>query len=193
MSKQTKLTCKELAPKLWRDFEKLFGANGACGGCWCMSWRVEKGESWDEMKGAEAKARMRSMILAGEAHGVLAYADGEPVGWASLGKRREYPKLDRSPSLKCDDADDVWSIPCFYVKTGFRGQGVASALLAEARKVVKKHGGKILEGYPVKPQKATGKIPAAFAWTGTRPLFAKAGFKIVGNRDGGKQRVRADV
>ena len=28
------------------------------------------------------------------------------------------------------------------------------------------------------------------AFTGTRPLFAKHGFKIVGNKDGGKQRVR---
>ena len=23
----------------WKDFETLFGERGACGGCWCMSWR----------------------------------------------------------------------------------------------------------------------------------------------------------
>ena len=23
----------------WSDFEFLFGDRGACGGCWCMSWR----------------------------------------------------------------------------------------------------------------------------------------------------------
>jgi hypothetical protein len=34
---------------------------------------------------------------------------------------------------------------------------------------------------------------AAFAWTGTRRLFAAHGFKVVGNRDGGKQRVRLAV
>jgi hypothetical protein len=27
------LRCEELAPKLWPAFERLFGANGACGGC----------------------------------------------------------------------------------------------------------------------------------------------------------------
>ena len=24
------------------DFEELFGANGACGGCWCMFWRLPR-------------------------------------------------------------------------------------------------------------------------------------------------------
>jgi len=33
-------------------------------------------------------------------------------------------------------------------------------------------------------------IPAAFAWTGTRPMFDRAGFKPVGPRDGAKQRMR---
>ena len=52
-----KIETKELTPKLWPDFERLFGANGACGGCWCMSWRIEKGEKWEEVKGACAKKR----------------------------------------------------------------------------------------------------------------------------------------
>ncbi len=47
----------------------------------------------------------------------------------------------------------------------------------------------IVEGYPVKPNK-DGQYIAAFSWTGTRELFKNAGFRVVGNRDGGKQRVR---
>jgi hypothetical protein len=50
---------------------------------------------------------------------------------------------------------------------------------------------KIIEGYPVKPSKTyKSAIPAAFAWTGAQPLFLNAGFEIVGNKNGGKQRVR---
>lgn len=30
------LSFHPLTQKLWRDFEMLFGENGACGGCWCM-------------------------------------------------------------------------------------------------------------------------------------------------------------
>jgi hypothetical protein len=29
-----------LTPERWHDLEQLFGTRGACGGCWCMWWRV---------------------------------------------------------------------------------------------------------------------------------------------------------
>jgi hypothetical protein len=48
----------------------------------------------------------------------------------------------------------------------------------------------LAEGYPVKPAKDGKPLPAAFAWTGTRSLFAGAGFEVVGNPEGGKARVR---
>lgn len=181
---------RDLTPALWPAYVKLFGKNGACGGCWCMFWRVEKGEKWSAVSGAKAKRRMHALVSRGEAHGVLAFADGEPVGWCAYGRRPEFARLDRAPSFACDDAAKVWSLPCFYVKSGFRGQGVAGALLAGALAMMKKRGAKLAEGYPVKPAKSGAPTPAAFAWTGTRPLFAAAGFKVVGNRSGGKQRVR---
>lgn len=181
---------KELTPKLWPAFEKLFGKNGACGGCWCMTWRIEKGERWEDVKGPTAKRRMKALVTQGKALGVLAFAGDEPVGWCAYGPRTDFPKLDRAPTLACDDAERVWSIPCFFVKNGWRGKGVASALLQHAVQSLRQRGAEIAEGYPVKPSKGGEKIPAAFAWTGTRPLFAACGFKVVGNHNGGKQRVR---
>lgn len=173
-----KIITKELKPSFWNDLEILFGSNGACGGCWCMSWRTEKGENWENIKGNNAKNRFKKLVTSGKAHGVLAYADGVPVGWCSFDRRKDYPKLDRAPSFKCTDANDVGSIPCFFVKNGYRGKGIAGKLLEHAEKVMKKMKFKILEGYPVKPSKAyKDKIPAAFAWTGTQPLFLKAGFE----------------
>ena len=35
------ITYKELSKSTWNDFETLFGNNGACGGCWCMYWRLK--------------------------------------------------------------------------------------------------------------------------------------------------------
>ena len=67
--------------------------------------------------------------------------------------------------------------------------GVSKALLAAALRAMKEHGCKIVEGYPLKPGK-DGQYIAAFSWTGTQSLFSKAGFRVVGNKDGGKQRVR---
>jgi len=186
------IQCKALTPELWPAVEKLFGANGACGGCWCMYWRTQKGERWEDLKGERAKRRLKRLVANGEALGVLAFDGGEPVGWASLGPRRDYAKLDRAPSFACQDAGEVWSIPCFFVRSGQRGRGVSRALLAAAEQLAQKSGARTLEGYPVRP-KGDGRYPAAFAWTGTRPLFDSAGFALVGNADGGKQRVRKEL
>jgi len=184
-----KIETRKLTPDLWTDVENLFGANGACGGCWCMSWRIEKGQKWEEIKGATAKQRFKKGILNCSIRGILAYADSQPVGWCTFGPRTDFSKLDRAPSFKCGDAENVWSIPCFFVKSGFRGVGVSTALLSAALRAMKKQGCKIIEGYPSKPGK-DGQYIAAFSWTGTQSLFSKAGFRVVGNKDGGKQRVR---
>jgi GNAT superfamily N-acetyltransferase len=185
-----KIETRELEPGLWPELEQLFGANGACGGCWCMSWRRQRGDDWQKDKGAVNKTRLMKLVTAGKAHGILAFSAGRPVGWCSFDRRVDYFRLNRAPSLRCDDADQVWSIPCFFVHKDFRGQGVASALLRHALTAMKALGATIAEGYPVKPFKSGEKTPAAFAWTGTRSLFAKQGFVVVGNPDGGRQRVR---
>lgn len=184
------LETRELTPDLWPDLETLFGPRGACGGCWCMSWRTPKAERWDDIKGEEAKRRMRALVELGQAHGILAFEDGRAVGWCAFGPRRDFAKLDRAPSFKCDDADEVWSIPCFFVAKGHHGKGVAKAMLAHALKAIADRGGTIAEGYPVKPARDGKLLPAPFVWTGTRPIFDAAGFEIAGNEDGGKQRVR---
>ncbi|HVH40875.1 MAG TPA: GNAT family N-acetyltransferase [Labilithrix sp.] len=185
-----KIETEVLTPAHWPDVEALFGDNGACGGCWCMSWRVEKGERWEDLKGPKAKARFKQLVSSGEARGILAYVDGEPVGWAAMGPRRDFPRLDRAPSFECDDADRVWSMPCFFVKAGHRGRGVAEALMKAAMTEMRRRKVRIVEGYPVRPKNVGSKIPAAFAWTGPRALFDAAGFVVVGNEGGGKERVR---
>lgn len=181
---------KELGPELWSEFEKLFGANGACGGCWCMSWRIDRGEKWKDLKGEEARKRMKKLISSGKAHGLIAFADGEPVGWCSFDRRKDYLRLDRAPSLKCSDAEDVWSIPCFFIKRGYRGKSIGTKLLQQALRAIAVHGGKIVEGYPSMPFKNGERTPDAFAWTGTIAMFEKIGFEKADDKESGKIRMR---
>ena len=187
------LTTKELTPARWKDLESLFGPRGACAGCWCMFWRLEKGENLQNVGPRETKRRFKKLVTSSKAHGVLAYASAggkkEPVGWCSFDRRTDYLALDRAPSLACDDAERVWSLPCFFIKAGWRGKGVARALLAAALKAMKKRGAKIAEAYPVKPG-AGGKVPAAFAYTGVPALFEPEGFELVQLKPRGKQRMR---
>ncbi len=187
--KSVMIETKELCPELWPDLENLFGRNGACGGCWCMYWRVQKGVKWEDVKGAPNKEQLKQMVLTGKIHGILAYHEAQPVGWCTFGPRLEFPKLDRSPSLKCDDAAQIWSVPCFFVKSRFRGKGAGRALLSHALRAMREKGAKIVEGYPSKPGK-DGKYISAFSWTGTISLFEKEGFEVVGDREKGKLRVR---
>jgi GNAT superfamily N-acetyltransferase len=183
----------ELTPALWPDLEKLFGPNGACGGCWCMFWRIPEGERYADVRGPEAKRRFKALVASGEAKGVLAYVDGEPVGWATFGPRRDFPRLDRAPSFKCDDADSVSSVPCFFIHRNWRGQGVATALLAAVEAAVRRDGPSTLEAYPVKPPPGSGRISNGMAYTGTLPFFLKRGYVHVGDRPAGKQRVRRSL
>jgi GNAT superfamily N-acetyltransferase len=184
-----KITTKVLTPGMWPMVEKLFGATGACGGCWCMYWRIKNDEKWDDIKGKTAKTRLKKQIVAGSLHAILAFDGDDPVGWCTFGPRLDFPRLERARTLRCDDAARVWSIPCFFVKAGYRGRGVAGAMLEEALRAMRRHGAKIVEGYPSKPG-ADGTYIAAFSWTGTQRLFAAHGFEPVGNTQGGKVRVR---
>jgi GNAT superfamily N-acetyltransferase len=179
---------RELTADLWPALEKLFGKSGACAGCWCMWWRLAPGERITLAAGPAMKRRQKALVAAGRSHGVLAFVGDEPVGWCAYGSRRDFAKLDRAPSFTCADAADVWSIPCFFVKPGFRGRGVARALLRQAIASIRQAGGRIAEAYPVRPP-ATN----ASAYTGTVPFLESEGFVTVTAKPRGRQRARRDL
>jgi GNAT superfamily N-acetyltransferase len=163
----------------WPAIETLFGAKGACGGCWCMLWRAPfGGRRWKESLGEPNRAAFRSLIESGAIHGILAFRDGRPVGWCSIGPRSEFPGLGRSRVLQSDWDEGTWSVTCFYMPAAERGRGLASRLLRAAIALARKRGARSIEGYPMRPKEAK-KIPAAFAWTGVVPLFERAGFRCV--------------
>ncbi len=182
----------DLSPSLWPQVEVLFGKNGACGGCWCQAWRIEKGERWDDVKGAEAKERLRRGIESGTTFGVLAFDGETPIGWCTYGPRDSLPRLNRARSLRCDDSSRVWSVPCFFVLRNYRRQGVAKVLLDHALGTMAERGVEIVEGYPAAPSK-DGSYIAAFSWTGTMGLFEKAGFAMAGNAEGSQRRMRTTL
>jgi len=162
-----------LTPKRWLDFEKLFGGHGAYGGCWCMWWRSTRRE-FEERKGEGNRKALKAIVDSGNAPGILAFLGKEPVGWCSVAPREEFSSLERSPVLKRLDDQPVWSIVCFYVGKGFRGHGIAEALIGGALDYVKRNGGFIVEAYPTPPKK-TPLAPAS-SYMGLPAMFARSGF-----------------
>ena len=176
-----------LTAERWADLEALFASHAEPRSCWCMFWR----SSEREFKGwsvDERRALLRSRVDAGKVPGLLAYADGQPVGWCGLGPREEFPMLRRSPTLKPVDALPVWSTVCFFVHPKHRRRGVGSALLRGAVDFVREQGAPALEGYPRVPK--APRIDAGYAYPGTLPLFERAGFEEVLRRSPGRAIVR---
>lgn len=175
-----KFTFKEIAPELWTDFETLFGDNGACGGCWCQSWRVPKhGRAWEMIKGSPAKTATKNLILSGEMTGLLAYDGPKCIGWCSYGPRSVFPRIETAKAYKRDDTDKVWSVNCFFIDKAYRGQGLSKAMLEAALKFLKKRHVVSVEGYPVPLTKDGNRLPPAFTWTGPLKIFEDSGFEIV--------------
>lgn len=169
------LAVKPIKRNLWPDLEELFGLNGACGGCWCMFWKL-RGKAYDESRGSAARQMHKSLVDTGTVTGLLAYLDGEVVGWVAVEPRRAYEKLAHSRALKPVDDEEVWSVTCFFVRKDYRKQGITVSLLKAAVEHVRSQGGRIVEGYPVDVK---DKAAPPFIFTGTASAFQQAGFEEV--------------
>jgi GNAT superfamily N-acetyltransferase len=179
------LEIRAVTPDRWPDMVTLFEGRGTRGGhrnvpaygCWCMYWR-DRAIGHGEPK----KRAMEKLVRGGREPGLLAYEDGEPVGWVAVAPRDEYAPLLRSPQYRPRDDDGgsaVWSIVCFTIDKYARRKGIASALLDAAVDHAFAHGATSVEAYPhvAKPSDYMGHVEA----------FRRAGFARV--RDANKRAI----
>jgi len=172
-SMMRKISCHPLTESNWKDFEKLFGAKGACGGCWCMYWRLGR-EDFDRNKGEGNKKSMKKLVVKGNVPGLLLYVEKEIAGWCSVAPREEFLKLQNSRVLTRIDEKKVWSVVCFFIAKEFRRRGLTVPFLEFVIDYCKKKGATIVEGYPLDVD--SDDYPATFAYTGFYSAFRKAGF-----------------
>ncbi len=168
-----------LTPNRWEDLTNLFGERGACGGCWCMWWRLRQSQ-FNNQKGQLNREALEALVESGETPGLIAYAENRPIGWCAIAPREEYVVLANSRILQKVDDQSVWSVVCFFIAKPYRRKGVTVELLKAAVKYARENGASIVEGYPVEPKKAS--MPDTFAYTGLAAAFLKAGFSEVARR-----------
>ena len=126
-----------------------------------------------KQRGEENRKAFKQIVDSGKTLGIIAYADGEPVGWCSFGPREDFPRLEHSRVLKRLDEKPVLSVVCFYIAKAFRRMGVSVALLRAVEDYALSKGAEILEGYPTDSK--TGLMPDPFVHTGLVQAFVKAG------------------
>lgn len=183
MKPMSDLEIHPLTPERLPDLAALFGQGGDPKWCWCASFRLRGIDFHNSTGDSNRKVLERAVATTAKekrAPGLIAYRDGQAIGWVSLGPRDDYERLQHSKILAPIDDKPVWSIVCFVVGRKARGQGVASVLLDAAVDYAREHGATLLEGYPVETD---GKrIPSANVYKGTLGMFERAGFEVVERR-----------
>ena len=172
-----------LTPERFEDFADVINPNRRETHCWCLSHRLPAREIEQLGQGSREQA-MRCLTegTAGntERPGVVTYLDGTPVGWCHVSPRSEIPRLVSSKLIRPVDEVEVWSIICVVVRGGHRKQGVSSALIEGAVQHAASRGAPAVEAYPVDPP---GRMDTTMAFVGTRSMFERAGFRVVGQTD----------
>ena len=120
----------------------------------------------------------------GTTSGLVAYLDGEPVGWCAVEPRTAYAGLLRVYRVpwvgRAEDKtdDSVWAVTCFVTRAGYRRRGVSRALARAAVDFASERGARALEGYPMITEPGQ-EITWGELHVGSRSIFAAAGFTEV--------------
>lgn len=147
--------------------------------CWDLFPRYTSAQQRELGITNEAKRRAALAKLARRrknSAGLVAYQDGEPIGFISLGPRHDFSRVENSKATPPVDDVAAWVIPCITVRRGHRGQGVAVAMIRAAVEYASKRGAPAVEAYP----RAEGRrVHDDFAFVGTDAMFRKAGFRQI--------------
>lgn len=174
------LSFHPLALERWKDCENHFGNKGACAGCWCMYWLMNKKEYDEKRSDGRTKKEMKKKVKDSIEPGIIVYADNKPAGWIAIQPRQKYPRLANSKILKPIDDKPDWSIVCFFVHKDYRKMGISTELIKNSCNFVASKGGMIVEAYPTETK--TKNSAPVFIYTGTLSAFKKAGFTEVARR-----------
>ncbi len=103
----------------WQDLQTVLGVRGQAARCQCQRYKLRPRESFASFPVEERAHRLRQQTDCGHpdsdtTSGLVAYLDGEPVGWCAVEPRPGYPGLLRNSRVPWtgraeDKADDsIW-------------------------------------------------------------------------------------
>jgi GNAT superfamily N-acetyltransferase len=169
-----------VTPGRFEDFADVVNGSRRATHCWCLSHRLTAGQIEELGHGSRERAA-RALCERERPPGVVTYHDGVPVGWCSISPRAEIPRLAGSKLIRPVDALPVWSIICVVVRGGHRRQGVTTHLLEGAVAWAASQRAPAVEAYPVDP--GDRRMDLTMVFVGTRSMFEKVGFEVVGTTD----------
>ncbi|MCM3618326.1 GNAT family N-acetyltransferase [Sutcliffiella horikoshii] len=169
----------------WEHLELVLG-EARCHGekCYCQRFKLPN-PRWRETDDDERAFLLKLQTNCGNSastttSGLIAFWEGEPVGWCALEPRNVYIKLRTSRVIWAERNEDknddkVWAVTCFIVRNGFRKRGIIYALTRAAVNYAEKRGAHALEGYPMITE-AGKDITWGELHVGAHKAFIAAGF-----------------
>jgi GNAT superfamily N-acetyltransferase len=172
----------------WEDLRAIFGDRGYAAYCQCQKFKMRNWAEWNSTPVWERMQRLQDQTHCGDSaarttSGLVAYLDGEPVGWCAVQPRTAYIRLPpQRVAFKArgeDPADEsVWAVTCFATRAGFRRRGISRALARATVDFARRRGARALEAYPMITEPGQ-EITWGESHVGTRSIFADAGFQEV--------------
>ena len=173
----------------FEDLQTVFGTRGSAADCQCQRYKLQPREAFAKFPVEERAHRLRTQTECGHpksktTSGLVAYLDGEPVGWCAVEPRTAYPGLIRNSPVPWkgrteDKTDDsVWAVTCVFARAGFRRRGIGYALARRAVDFARERGARALEAYPLLT-KPGDDITWGELNVGTRSMFGAAGLAQV--------------
>ena len=170
----------------FEDLQTIFGSRGTAAGCQCQRYKLAPRESFGSFPAEERADRLREQTDCGHpdsdtTSGLVAYLDGEPVGWCAVEPRSAYTGLARVFKVPWEGREEdkadpsVWAVTCFVTRKGFKKRGVSRALARVAADFARVRGARAIEGYPI----VTTDVIAQELHVGTTSVFTDAGFTEV--------------
>jgi GNAT superfamily N-acetyltransferase len=184
----------------FEDLQTIFGTRGTACRCWCQRYKLAPRESFGSFPAEERAHRMRAQTECGHpgsdtTSGLVAYVDGEPVGWCAVEPRPAFTGLVRNTRVpwegREEDRDDesVWAVTCLFTRAGHRRRGVGRALARAAVDHARERGARAIEGYPMTTENAILEE----LHVGTEAMFAGAGLRVVARPTKRRAVMRLDV
>jgi GNAT superfamily N-acetyltransferase len=156
----------------------LFRTDKGASGCWCM-WFIVPVNAY-HAAGAVGNRASFCRLMASSKHptGLIAQSDGKVVGWCALGPRSRYARAIKAPTYKGRDPsedDDIWLVPCLFLRKEARKTGVSERLIGEAIRLARARGARAIEAFP----HAGAERRSKDTQVGFESVFSKCGFVAV--------------
>ena len=183
------LTIRPANEAACEDLVAVFGSRGAASVCWCQRYKLAPKEAFKHHPPEVRADRLRVQSGCGNPDapstaGLVAFLDGEAVGWCAVEPRSAYFGLARVYRVpwegRSEDKADptVWAVTCLLVRAGFRGRRISYALAQAAVEYARSRGARALEAYPMITQPGP-EITWDEIHVGTVAVFAEAGLTQV--------------